>query len=584
MRTLARSQEMKSNVGHEMNRFLSRARTRPHTSRLGIFIAAACCLSLGFSSRSTVAQSIQITAGGVHTCAHLRGKETKCWGSNGSGQLGNNSTLDSSLPVSVSGLPSTLAVIKAGGNHTCAITIAGAVKCWGSNSGGELGIVPSTNSPTPVDVPTLDSGVVAVALGAHHTCALSSTGGVKCWGYNNYGQLGNNSTTDAATPTDVTGITSGAIAISAGPWHTCAVVTGGGVKCWGDNFHGQLGNDSFAGSTVPVGVVGLSKGAVAVAGSEFHSCALTASGGVKCWGRNSSGSLGNNSTTSSAIPVDVIGLTTGVTHVAVAGSGYSCALTSGGGVKCWGYNEDGNLGNNSLTNSSIPVDVTDLRAGVSAIAIGGGHTCALTIASELKCWGYNGFGQLGNSSTISSRAPVAVIGLNVSASSTPKVAMIEYYYGQLNYYFITSRASDKSLLDSAVGWVRAGKAFPVLANRETNSSPITRFYFDQIAQNKSRGSHFYTLLPEEVAAVQALNPTNQPAPGKPFNEGIDSYAYLPSPLDTCASGQAPVYRLFRGNARFPDDPNHRFTIELSTYNSFVALGWDGEGVKFCVPQ
>jgi hypothetical protein len=202
----------------------------------------------------------------------------------------------------------------------------------------------------------------------------------------------------------------------------------------------------------------------------------------------------------------------------------------------------------------------------------------------LKCWGYNGFGQLGNSSTISSRAPVAVIGLNVSASSTPKVAMIEYYYGQLNYYFITSRASDKSLLDSAVGWVRTGKAFPVLANRETNSSPISRFYFDQIAQNKSRGSHFYTLLPEEVAAVQALNPTNQPAPGKPFNEGIDSYAYLPSHLGTCASGQAPVYRLFRGNARFPDDPNHRFTTELSTYNSFVALGWDGEGVKFCVPQ
>lgn len=153
-----------------------------------------------------------------------------------------------------------------------------------------------------------------------------------------------------------------------------------------------------------------------------------------------------------------------------------------------------------------------------------------------------------------------------------------------DYYFVTSRATEKALLDVSAGWQRTGKIFSVLANNEIGSSPITRFYFDQVARNKSRGSHFYTLLPEEVAAVQALNPTNQPAAGKPVNEGIDSYAYLPKASGTCASGQVPVYRLFRGNARFPDDPNHRFTTELSTYNSFVALGWDGEGVKFCVPQ
>ena len=105
-----------------------------------------------------------------------------------------------------------------------------------------------------------------------------------------------------------------------------------------------------------------------------------------------------------------------------------------------------------------------------------------------------------------------------------------------------------------------------------------------MAKNKSRGSHFYTLLPSEVAAVQALNPSNSPAPGKPVNEGIDSYAYLPSASGTCATGLLPVYRLFRGNARFPDDPNHRFTTDLADYNDFVGRGWDGEGVKFCVPQ
>lgn len=153
-----------------------------------------------------------------------------------------------------------------------------------------------------------------------------------------------------------------------------------------------------------------------------------------------------------------------------------------------------------------------------------------------------------------------------------------------DYYFRTSRDSEKALLDTSAEWRRTGKTFSVLVNHESGSSPVTRFYFDQIAQGKSRGSHFYTLLPDEVAAVQALNPTNQPAPGKPVNEGVDSYAYLPSASGTCASGQVPVYRLFRGNARFPDNPNHRFTTELSTYNSFVAAGWDGEGVKFCAPQ
>ena len=160
----------------------------------------------------------------------------------------------------------------------------------------------------------------------------------------------------------------------------------------------------------------------------------------------------------------------------------------------------------------------------------------------------------------------------------------EYRYAPLDYYFITSRDSDKTALDSVASWQRTGKSFSVLANNESGSSPITRFYFDQVAKNKSRGSHFYTLLPAEVASVQALNPSNLPAPGKPVNEGIDSYAYLPSASGTCATGLLPVYRLFRGNARFPDDPNHRFTTDLADYNDFVGRGWDGEGVKFCVPQ
>jgi uncharacterized delta-60 repeat protein len=174
--------------------------------------------------------------------------------------------------------------------------------------------------------------------------------------------------------------------------------------------------------------------------------------------------------------------------------------------------------------------------------------------------------------------------LSGSAAQSTVKSMTEFRYTPLDYYFITSRDTEKTLLDGAAGWLRTGGSFNVLANSEVGSSPITRFYFDKVARSQIRGSHFYTALPDEVAAVQSLNPTNQSVPGKPVNEGVDSYAFRPTTAGTCAAGQAAVYRLFRGGTRFPDDPNHRFTTDLALYNSFVALGWDGEGIKFCVPQ
>jgi hypothetical protein len=126
----------------------------------------------------------------------------------------------------------------------------------------------------------------------------------------------------------------------------------------------------------------------------------------------------------------------------------------------------------------------------------------------------------------------------------------------------------------------------VYATQTGSSKAISRFYFDKVAVNGSRGSHFYTLLDVDKAALTALNPTNGQTPRLPYNEGIDSWAFLPVIAGvggSCASGQMPVYRLFRNVPRFPDDPNHRFTSDVATYNAFVALGWDGEGVNFCVP-
>lgn len=180
----------------------------------------------------------------------------------------------------------------------------------------------------------------------------------------------------------------------------------------------------------------------------------------------------------------------------------------------------------------------------------------------------------------------------IVSGSDATTDMVEYYHPPLDYYFMTSRSNEIALLDVTTPFRRTGLSFRVytVANALSASfgvrMPITRFYFDKIAVGATRGSHFYTLVPSELSALTALNPANSAAPRLPYNEGIDSYAYVPVVEGVggrCAAGLIPVYRVFRGNARFPDNPNHRFTTSLTTYSAFVALGWDGEGVKFCVP-
>jgi len=279
-----------------------------------------------------------------------------------------------------------VSTVAAGGDHSCALTTGGGVKCWGSNVVGQIGDGSTEDRFSPVDVLGLASGVIAISAGDSHTCALTSAGGVKCWGSNVFGQLGDGSTTQRLTSVDVLGLSSGVSAISAGGQHSCAVTTAGGVKCWGRNNFGQLGDDSTTQRLSPVDVSGLASGGGVISAGLQHSCALTTGGGVKCWGRNSSGQLGDGSTSNRLTPVEVTGLTSGVSAIS-ADMHYSCALTTSGAVKCWGSNSQGQLGDGSTTQRLTPVAVSGLTGGTSAISSGAFHSCALSTAGSVKCWG-----------------------------------------------------------------------------------------------------------------------------------------------------------------------------------------------------
>ena len=185
---------------------------------------------------------------------------------------------------------------------------------------------------------------------------MTNAGGAKCWGANGVGQLGNGDTVDHSQPTDVNGLSSGVIQIATGSSHACALMTGGGLKCWGHNSYGQLGNGLMVNSSLPVDAVNAPAGIVGLHVGGHYTCVVTTDGSVKCWGYNADGQLGNGTMVNSATPVDVVGLSAALVQFA-AGSRHSCALLTGNNVQCWGWNDDGALGNGSNQPSLSPVDV-----------------------------------------------------------------------------------------------------------------------------------------------------------------------------------------------------------------------------------
>ena len=367
-----------------------------------------------------------IAAGTSHTCAVLTGGTVGCWGYNYYGELGNGTT-NTAAPFGVS--TPTLAVgpggvgtltgataLAAGGDHTCALLSGGTVTCWGD-----------TGSTVPVSVTGL-TGVTALAAGGDHTCALLADTTVQCWGGNWDGQLGNGTTTGSTVPVSVTGLT-GVTALAAGDQHTCALLADTTVQCWGWNNYGQLGNGTYTGpdtcangspcATTPTPVVGPGgigtlTGVTAIAAGQLHTCAVLTGGTVDCWGANGYGQLGNGGTnfftTTGTTPTPVVGpggtgTLTGATALA-AGFHHTCALLVSGTVDCWGSNLYGLLGSGSQVGVfPWPIGVhgthrvPGMLTGVTAIAAGQSHTCAVLTGGTVDCWGTNAYGQLGNGAT-----------------------------------------------------------------------------------------------------------------------------------------------------------------------------------------
>jgi len=280
----------------------------------------------------------------THSCALLEIGEVHCWGANASGQLGDGSTEERHEPVATDGLGSAVRV-GVGSSFSCALLATGAVSCWGTNSVGQLGTsFVSGSSSSPVSVHGIDAAVGLTVSSAHGCVVEEPDGTVSCWGWNVEGQLGNGTTTDATEPTRVLGL-AGAVQVSSNGRHTCALVGAtGSVSCWGWNDFGQLGNGTMTRSTTPVVVAGLDRPAVQVSAGGGHTCALLDDASVECWGLNDFGQLGDGTTDASNMPVMVLGLGAGTPVEVAAGDRHTCVRFADESLRCWGLNDHGQVG------------------------------------------------------------------------------------------------------------------------------------------------------------------------------------------------------------------------------------------------
>jgi alpha-tubulin suppressor-like RCC1 family protein len=367
-------------------------------------------LPLTGTGTGTTAQAQSVLAGGNHNCAVKTDHTLWCWGNNFSGQLGDGTTTNSPVPVQVSGHSTDWVTVSPGGDDTCAVKTDHTLWCWGLNYAGQLGDGTTTNSPVPVQVSGHSTDWATVSPGQGYTCAVKTGGTVWCWGVNGSGQLGDGTTTDSQAPVQVSGHTADWASVTAGGAHTCAEKTDRTVWCWGVNGNGELGNGATTNSPVPVQVSGHTADWASVTAGQDYTCAEKTGGTVWCWGVNGLGQLGDGTTTDSPVPVQVGGHTADWASV-TAGWAHTCAIKTDHTLWCWGDNGFGQLGDGTTTASPVQVQVSGHTADWATVSDGLSHTCAEKTDGTVWCWGWNIDGQLGDGTTTNSSVPVQVSGI-----------------------------------------------------------------------------------------------------------------------------------------------------------------------------
>jgi formylglycine-generating enzyme required for sulfatase activity/alpha-tubulin suppressor-like RCC1 family protein len=347
-----------------------------------------------------------VDSGQYHVCASGEDGSVWCWGSNSSSEAGfQNTDYYIHIPRRLD-YPTGVMMLAAGDQHTCALKADGAVWCWGRNGSGQLGNGETNSSPDPQAVRVLGlPSVRTIFSGAYHVCSVDYEGSVWCWGRNSEGQLGDGFKTDRSTPAKVSGLPK-IVSMALGMYHSCALAESGAIWCWGFNTQGQLGTGGTTDLAGPQEVNGISN-ATDLAAGILSSCAVLADGAVACWGYNGTGELGLGAKDNLPHPVPVkVSNLPSITRV-WSSFYHVCALDVANNIWCWGLNYSGGLGDGSIIDRALPVKVQSIGA-VEELSLSMGSTCTRKNDGSIWCWGSGDYGELGDGKGTSSLIPVKV--------------------------------------------------------------------------------------------------------------------------------------------------------------------------------
>jgi hypothetical protein len=553
-----------------------------------------------------------IYAGGFASCAVTVAAELWCWGGfyYGGQLVADRPPALNATPLRIAGL-SAVTTMALSDNNACVVDSAGSVRCWGGSAEGRIGDNNASNYPTTPQRVVNINDAVSIAVSSSSACAVRSGGALSCWGsvpgVNNVNGGPTAMTARVATPVDMGHALSSIFVVYGG---YCGRSANGAVYCWGSPSNVFGAGEESTPYQVRLGTMSplLTQSVLTMAAGRLHACVVTQDTGVSCWGDGYGLGIGRVLYNGSSVPLSVL-------HAGKYGSILSWIDVDEAGLL---QNASGLLSRQDEIVVGIGFDSNSLRpteapSGTVDVLDGSAVLCAnVRFSSRDRSYEYSRQGGTPFYYTAKCVLPANTRSLGVfrltarfsgdttfSASSTETNhvelvdgparfrRMVEFHHTGLDYYFTTSRAKEIELLDSlsGQGWRRTGLNFRVFAEASKAPAaarlPVRRFYFDQVARNGGRGSHFYASAQKDVDALRALNPQNRAAPRLPVDEGIDSYAWAaPAPPETCGylGWGLTVFRHFRTTA---DDPNHRYIADPATMKSFSPSTWKNEGVAFC---